>query len=98
MSNDTCGTEVEIEIETDTERECRSHLPLGRFRVLDDGVLSLLIGWPLDADDTMVASLPIDCVGVGMVGVFGGDSSFTCRADFNLSMTALSEPFLFFCA
>lgn len=81
-----------------TQREWANHLPLGRFRVLDDGILSLLIVWPLDADDTMFASLPIDCDGVGMVGVFGGDSSFTCRADFNLSMTALSEPFRFLLA
>lgn len=81
-----------------TENECACHLPLGRFRVFDDAALSLLIDWPLDADDTMLVSLPIDCDGVGMVGVFGGDSSFTCFADFNLSMTALNEPLRFLLA
>lgn len=75
--------------------------------VLFDMSFSLLIEWPaVDAAAAataaaategvmFVVSAVIDCDGVGSVGVFGGDSSFTCRADFNLSMTALSEPFRF---
>lgn len=43
----------------------------------------------------VLASVQIDCGGVDMVGVFGGDSSLTCRADFSLSITALSDPLRF---
>lgn len=78
--------------------------------MLFDVIFSLLTAWPaVDADAAaaataataaaeeamLVVSVVIDCDGVGSVGVFGGDSSFTCRADFNLSMTALNEPFRF---
>lgn len=49
-------------------------------------------------DGGAVASQPIDCDGADIVGVFGGDSSFACRADFNLSITALNEPFRFLLA
>lgn len=75
-------------------------IPFDRFIVgaLLDVSFSLLTVWPADdeaEEGIFVGSVVTDCAGVDSVGVFGGDSSFTCRADFNLSMTALSEPFRF---
>lgn len=81
-------------------------LPFDKFidDAFDDAVFSLLLDEcpppddddvddDIDVDDVVMASVPIACDGVDNVGVFGGDSSFTCRADFSLSITALNEPF-----
>lgn len=67
---------------------------LSDCELLVDAVFSLLIAWLVEME-VIVESGPSDCDGVVNVGVFGGDSSFTCRADFNLSITALSEPLRF---
>lgn len=73
-------------------------LPFDKFSVgvFADIVFSLLAVWPTGTVTVLVfASVPIVCGGADNVGVFGGDSSFACRADFNLSITALNEPFRF---
>lgn len=47
---------------------------------------SLLLDEELDTLGTLISEL------LGSVGVVGGDSSLAVFADFNLSITALSEP------
>lgn len=73
-------------------------LPFDKFNVgvLADVDLSLLTDWPDGSVELLVfVSVFSDCGGADIVGVFGGDSSLTCLADFNLSITALNELLLF---